>query len=299
LRLSTAVAAVSDDGSAVMSRGGERLPHAGRGLIAVSLLLHLCASSTAGAGSCSVLQIRLRGGEGRLDKVERIVSRASGLPGANTRLPADAKRVAGGADGGRRAVKRSRLSGPGAAAEGTAGSETRKLCPHQRQRSACKDCGGSSICPHQRIRSKCKECGGSSICPHQRIRSTCKDCGGASICPHQRQRSTCKECGGSSICPHQRIRSTCKECGGARICPHQRQRSHCKECGGSSICPHQRIRSTCRECGGASICPHQRQRSHCKECGGSSICLHQRIRSKCKECHEEADKAISAGDGGL
>jgi hypothetical protein len=177
-----------------MSGGGERLPHAGRGLIAVSLLLHLCADSTAGAGSCSVLQIRLRGGEGQLDKVERIVPRAPGLPGANTRLTSGAKRVTGGADGGRRAVKRSRLSGPGAAGEGTAGGETRKLCPHQHIRSTCKECGGARICPHQRQRSKCKECGGASICPHQRQRSTCKECGGASICPHQRQRSHCKEC---------------------------------------------------------------------------------------------------------
>jgi hypothetical protein len=68
------------------------------------------------------------------------------------------------------------------------------------------------ICPHQRQRSRCKECGGASICPHQRLRSQCKECGGAGICPHQRRRSTCKECGGASICPHQRIRSRCKEC---------------------------------------------------------------------------------------
>ena len=32
------------------------------------------------------------------------------------------------------------------------------LCPHQRRRSACKECGGASICQHQRERSKCKEC---------------------------------------------------------------------------------------------------------------------------------------------
>ena len=52
----------------------------------------------------------------------------------------------------------------------------RSLCPHQRIRSVCKECGGASICPHQRIRSECKECGGASICPHLRIRSRCKEC---------------------------------------------------------------------------------------------------------------------------
>ena len=42
------------------------------------------------------------------------------------------------------------------------------ICPHQRRRNECKECGGSSICQHQRQRSQCKECGGASICPHQR-----------------------------------------------------------------------------------------------------------------------------------
>ena len=33
-------------------------------------------------------------------------------------------------------------------------------CEHGRQRSQCKDCGGSGICQHGRRRSRCKECGG-------------------------------------------------------------------------------------------------------------------------------------------
>jgi hypothetical protein len=156
-----------------------------------------------------------------------------------------------------------------------------KKCEHNRQRSRCKECGGSSICEHNRQRSTCKECGGSSICEHNRERSKC---GGSSICEHNRRRSTCKECGGSSICEHNRERSKCKECGGSSICEHNRVRSKCKECGGSSICEHNRQRSICKECGGSSICEHNRQRSTCKECGGSSICEHNRLRSRCKEC---------------
>ena len=101
------------------------------------------------------------------------------------------------------------------------------LCGHQREQSAQR-CGGASICPHQRERSKCRECGGASICRHLRIRNRCKVCGGASICQHQRSRSQCKECEGVSICQHQRQRSRCKECGGASICKHQRQRSKCR-----------------------------------------------------------------------
>ncbi len=67
-------------------------------------------------------------------------------------------------------------------------------CEHHRNRSRCKECGGSSICGHGRERSKCKECGGASICEHGRERSKCKECGGSQICEHGRERSRCKEC---------------------------------------------------------------------------------------------------------
>jgi len=139
-------------------------------------------------------------------------------------------------------------------------------------------------CQHKRERSKCKECGGSSICEHKRIRSRCKECGGSGICEHKRQRRHCKECGGSSICEHNRIRSSCKECGGSQTCEHNRQRSSCKECGGRSICEHNKVRSVCKECGGGSICQHNRRRRLCKECGGSGICQHNRERRSCKIC---------------
>jgi len=79
----------------------------------------------------------------------------------------------------------------------------RSRCPHDRDRSRCKECGGSGICQHQRIRRQCKECGGSKMCQHRRRRSECKECGGSSICPHQRQRSKCKERGDLPTPAHQ------------------------------------------------------------------------------------------------
>ena len=94
-------------------------------------------------------------------------------------------------------------------------------------------------------RSKCKVC---CACPHSRERSRCKEWGGSSICVHGRRRSRCKECGGSSICKHGRERYRCKECGGSAFCEHGRQRRYCKECGGSAFCKHGRIRYGCREC---------------------------------------------------
>ena len=56
------------------------------------------------------------------------------------------------------ARKRKGRGEAGAAGANTANKRPRSLCPHQRQRSDCKECGGSSICQHQRIRSQCKEC---------------------------------------------------------------------------------------------------------------------------------------------
>ena len=51
-------------------------------------------------------------------------------------------------------------------------------CSHGRQRSRCKECGGSGLCKHGRERSRCKECGGGGLCEHGRRRSRCKECGG-------------------------------------------------------------------------------------------------------------------------
>ena len=65
-------------------------------------------------------------------------------------------------------------------------------CEHGvKYRSNCKVC---IACPHGRQRTRCKECGGGAICEHGRIRSMCKECGGSQICEHGRRRYRCKEC---------------------------------------------------------------------------------------------------------
>jgi len=74
-----------------------------------------------------------------------------------------------------------------------AGRKQQKLFQHQRQRSQCKDYGGSAFCEHQRIQSQSKDCGragGGGFCEPQRRRSQCKDCGGSAILD-----PSCKECG--------------------------------------------------------------------------------------------------------
>ena len=70
--------------------------------------------------------------------------------------------------------------------------ERRGICQHNKQKSYCKECGGSQICIHKKNKSFCKECGGSKICIHNRVKYHCKECKGKGICPHGRRKSNCK-----------------------------------------------------------------------------------------------------------
>lgn len=49
-------------------------------------------------------------------------------------------------------------------------------------------------CEHNREKSYCRDCKGSSYCIHDKLKSICRDCGGSQICPHDKQKKGCKEC---------------------------------------------------------------------------------------------------------
>ena len=49
-------------------------------------------------------------------------------------------------------------------------SKQQTKCEHGRQKSHCKDCGGSEVCEHNMRKSLCKDCGGSQICEHNKRR---------------------------------------------------------------------------------------------------------------------------------
>jgi hypothetical protein len=51
-------------------------------------------------------------------------------------------------------------------------------CPHGRQKSLCKDCGGSGICEHGKQKNNCKVCvNQSKLCvPHGNFKRTCRRC---------------------------------------------------------------------------------------------------------------------------
>ena len=73
-------------------------------------------------------------------------------------------------------------------------------CEHGRQKSRCRDCGGSSICEHGKVKDRCRDCGGSAFCEHGKFKNKCRDCGGSGICKHGKQKQKCYECGGSALC---------------------------------------------------------------------------------------------------
>jgi len=70
-------------------------------------------------------------------------------------------------------------------------------CPHGRQKSRCRDCGGIGICEHNRRKNRCINCGGSELCEHNRFKFQCIACDGSNICIHNKQRQWCKTCSGS------------------------------------------------------------------------------------------------------
>ena len=53
-----------------------------------------------------------------------------------------------------------------------------KKCEHNKRKTYCKECGGSSYCEHGKLKQNCKECGGSGICEHNKRKTYCKECGG-------------------------------------------------------------------------------------------------------------------------
>jgi hypothetical protein len=102
----------------------------------------------------------------------------------------------------------------------------------------CIDCNSKQMdylkkskCEHGYLnKSACKECGGSSYCEHGNMRTYCKKCGGGSICPHKSRKDRCKECKGSQYCEHDSLRTHCVECKGGSVCSHNVRRTRCREC---------------------------------------------------------------------
>jgi hypothetical protein len=80
-------------------------------------------------------------------------------------------------------------------------------------KSACKDCNGSSYCEHDKIRTYCSECGGGSLCEHKTRKDRCIICrDGNQFCSHNKLRTLCIKCKGGSFCEHLNRRTRCIQC---------------------------------------------------------------------------------------
>ena len=68
------------------------------------------------------------------------------------------------------------------------------ICEHGRERSRCKECGGSAICEHGRQRSSARSAVGHQSASTVVVAMSARSAVGAAICEHGRQRHRCKEC---------------------------------------------------------------------------------------------------------
>jgi hypothetical protein len=106
----------------------------------------------------------------------------------------------------------------------------------------CRTCNTEQLeylhqhkCPHGKVnKSACKECGGTSICEHGRTRTYCKECGGGSLCEHEKRKDRCADCahlyGRHQYCEHGSFKNTCVTCKGGGICEHETRRNRCRYC---------------------------------------------------------------------
>jgi hypothetical protein len=111
---------------------------------------------------------------------------------------------------------------------GGGAKKSRVLCPHGRQKSRCRDCGGVAFCMHGRIRYDCRECSSKkwmiSVCNIYTRRFNLSSFftlveGNIKVktsrfCVHGRSRYLCVECKGTGLCVHEIERRVCKECKG-------------------------------------------------------------------------------------
>jgi hypothetical protein len=73
--------------------------------------------------------------------------------------------------------------------------ESHLKCEHNKRKTYCKECKGSSICKHNITKANCKQCNGTSICEHDKYKARCKQCNGSQCCEHDyNDKNNCPYC---------------------------------------------------------------------------------------------------------
>ena len=207
---------------------------------------------------------------------------------------------AGGGAGKRRVREETEAAG------GAAKSKPRSVCPHQRERSKCKECGEMSMCnawPHPRhawrdggspkatagVRVRRNTCAVHTAGARGRRGRTDRPCMG---CRHQRERSQCKDCGGASIC-HERKRSTCKlECGGRASASTSAEGTDARSAGGRASASTSAEGANVRRAGVTELstnkqhfffgCEHLRAQAHQEQMQGVSSANYRGGVGRCR-----------------
>jgi hypothetical protein len=141
-------------------------------------------------------------------------------------------------------------------------------------------------CEHGRERTRCKDCGGSSICKHNIVRTQCKACGGSGFCVHGRQKTRCTVCRGESTCEHDTVRKKCSICS----CVHGLQKGKCNQCKSTRTvsCVYGKTRKKCKDSNSAnpeySKCSLKKKQDHRDDQFCSNE--HKRAHFCCLKCRE-------------
>ena len=180
--------------------------------------------------------------------------------------------------------------------------QMRALCPHGRQRSKCKECGGAAASASTR-RAAAQPVQGVRRQRPLQARAGAQQAGdrGRGL-GRGRQGEGCGEGGGGSPGQLRALRGVAMNCRAARwrhTClpvrsgPRMEARRRRRRQGRQAPARRRAHRHPCQSLprdvsttssSSSSIFEHGRRRSECKdECGGSGICEHGRRRSRCKE----------------
>ena len=144
------------------------------------------------------------------------------------------------------------------------------------------------------------------LCEHQRQRSECKDCGGSDLCEHQRQKSKCTECNPDAPCEHNMVAGECWKCEALRICAHGQPRIKCTDCWNSGLCCHpgsnyiapEGIVNSSGSC--TTCCKAQQTNPYCHRPVDSKVCVGFMHRSGCPLCiHVSKGGARALRHGGV
>lgn len=148
---------------------------------------------------------------------------------------------------------------------------TKLKCPHNRQKSKCRECEKIESSVFQKVYAGCEN---SEIPTEERV---CVGCGEfhSELSPKGVPYKNCFSCRHKDKCPHGRQKSKCEKCEDPEILAEG------KTCGGCGrfhleFNPEGIKYKTCMQC--------RNKNKRCRESRRKNICKHKKVRVRCEEC---------------